>query len=90
MRKSRSSTAARACSRKGNFYMQVRLTTPLTRQELAPLHAGDTVLLTGTSIGVAGVIPPLVIGATPFFARLVESGEGELDSSAIARLIAAA
>ena len=28
--------------------MQVRLTTPLTRQELAPLHAGDTVLLTGT------------------------------------------
>ena len=48
MRKSGSSTAARACSRKGNFYMQVRLTTPLTRQELAPLHAGDTVLLTGT------------------------------------------
>ena len=28
--------------------MQVRLTTPLTRQKLAPLHAGDTVLLTGT------------------------------------------
>ena len=28
--------------------MQVRLTTPLTRQELAPLRAGDTVLLTGT------------------------------------------
>ena len=48
MRKSGSSTAARAGSRKGNFYMQVRLTTPLTRQELAPLHAGDTVLLTGT------------------------------------------
>ena len=43
-----SSTAARACNRKGDFYMQVRLTTPLTRQELAPLHAGDTVLLTGT------------------------------------------
>ena len=48
MRKSGSSTAVRACSRKGDFYMQVRLTTPLTRQELAPLHAGDTVLLTGT------------------------------------------
>ncbi|MCL1961926.1 MAG: ABC transporter permease, partial [Desulfovibrionaceae bacterium] len=29
-----------------------------------------TVLLTGTSLGVAGAIPPLVIGATPFFARL--------------------
>ena len=48
MRKSGSSTAARGCSRKGDFYMQVRLTTPLTRQDLAPLHAGDTVLLTGT------------------------------------------
>ncbi len=52
----RSSTAARACSRKGNFYMQVRLTTPLTRQELAPLHAGDTVLLTGTVYTAA--MPP--------------------------------
>ena len=33
-----------------------------------------TVLLTGTSIGVAGVIPPLVIGATALFkvAHLVE------------------
>ncbi|RPO47749.1 metal ABC transporter permease, partial [Pseudomonas aeruginosa] len=30
-----------------------------------------TVLITGTSLGVAGAIPPLVVGATPFFARLV-------------------
>src|SRR5690606_37404746 len=29
-----------------------------------------TVLLTGTSLGVAGAIPPLVAGAAPFFARL--------------------
>ena len=27
-----------------------------------------TVLITGTSLGVAGAIPPLVVGATPFFA----------------------
>lgn len=31
-----------------------------------------TVLITGTSLGVGGAIPPLVVGATPFFARLVE------------------
>jgi D-methionine transport system permease protein len=38
-----------------------------------------TVLLTGTSLGVAGAIPPLVIGATPFFARLVETALREVD-----------
>ena len=32
-----------------------------------------TLLITGTSLGVAGAIPPLVVGATPFFARLVET-----------------
>jgi D-methionine transport system permease protein len=32
-----------------------------------------TLLVAGTSLGVAGAIPPLVVGATPFFARLVES-----------------
>jgi D-methionine transport system permease protein len=32
-----------------------------------------TLLLVGTSLGVAGTIPPLVIGTTPFFARLVEN-----------------
>ena len=28
--------------------MQYRLTTPVTREDLAPLRAGDTVLLSGT------------------------------------------
>lgn len=32
-----------------------------------------TLAVTGTSLGVAGAIPPLVVGATPFFARLVEA-----------------
>ncbi|MGQ3045132.1 MAG: metal ABC transporter permease, partial [Brevundimonas aurantiaca] len=32
-----------------------------------------TVLLVGTSLGVAGAIPPLVVGAAPFYARLVET-----------------
>jgi D-methionine transport system permease protein len=35
--------------------------------------------LVGTSLGVAGSIPPLVIAAAPFFARLVESLLREVD-----------
>lgn len=31
-----------------------------------------TLALVGTSLGVAGAIPPLVVGAAPFYARLVE------------------
>ncbi|RVT95179.1 ABC transporter permease [Sphingomonas crocodyli] len=31
-----------------------------------------TVALVGTSLGVVGAIPPLVVAAAPFFARLVE------------------
>ncbi|MBC9070460.1 ABC transporter permease [Thauera sp. CAU 1555] len=42
-----------------------------------------TVLLTGTSLGVAGAIPPLVAGATPFFARLVETALREVDRGII-------
>ena len=42
-----------------------------------------TVLVTGTSLGVAGAIPPLVVGATPFFARLVETALREVDRGVI-------
>ncbi|NQD92690.1 ABC transporter permease [Pseudomonas sp. CrR25] len=42
-----------------------------------------TVLVTGTSLGVAGAIPPLVVGATPFFARLVETALREVDRGII-------
>ncbi|GHT95841.1 D-methionine ABC transporter [Betaproteobacteria bacterium] len=38
-----------------------------------------TTLLTGTSLGVRGVIPPLVVGTTAFFARLVETALREVD-----------
>jgi D-methionine transport system permease protein len=38
-----------------------------------------TLLLVGTSLGVAGSIPPLVIGTAPFFARLVENVLREID-----------
>lgn len=42
-----------------------------------------TVWLVGTSIGVPGAIPPLVLGATPFFARLVENTLREVDRGVI-------
>ncbi len=42
-----------------------------------------TVLITGTSLGVAGAIPPLVVGATPFFARLVETALRKVDKGII-------
>lgn len=42
-----------------------------------------TVLLIGTSLGVAGAIPPLVVGAAPFYARLVETALREVDRTTI-------
>ena len=42
-----------------------------------------TVALVGTSLGVAGAIPPLVVGAAPFFARLVETALREVDKGVI-------
>lgn len=39
--------------------------------------------IVGTSIGVKGSIPPLVIGAAPFFARLVETSLREVDRGVI-------
>lgn len=47
-----------------------------------------TVLLTGTSLGVRGVIPPLVIGTAPFFARLVETALREVDRGVVEATIA--
>lgn len=42
-----------------------------------------TEVLVGTSLGVAGAIPPLVVGATPFFARLVETALREVERGII-------
>jgi D-methionine transport system permease protein len=39
--------------------------------------------LVGTSIGVTGAYPPLVIAAAPFFARLVETALREVDRGVI-------
>ncbi|MGN7380715.1 ABC transporter permease [Chlamydia abortus] len=42
-----------------------------------------TKLMVGTSMGVKGTIPPLVIAAAPFFARLVETALREVDRGVI-------
>jgi len=42
-----------------------------------------TVMMIGTSLGVAGAIPPLVAGGAPFFARLVETSLREVDRGII-------
>ncbi|HTN65695.1 MAG TPA: methionine ABC transporter permease [Burkholderiaceae bacterium] len=42
-----------------------------------------TVLLVGTSLGVEGAIPPLVVGTAPFFARLVENVLRDIDRGVI-------
>jgi D-methionine transport system permease protein len=42
-----------------------------------------TQAITGVSIGIRGAIVPLVIGAAPFFARLVETALREVDRGVI-------
>ncbi|TLS52710.1 ABC transporter permease [Paenibacillus antri] len=42
-----------------------------------------TRLIVGTSIGAAGTIPPLVVAAAPFFARIVEQSLREVDRGVI-------
>lgn len=44
---------------------------------------GFTKLLVGTKIGIRGAIPPLVISAAPFIARMVETSLAEVDSGVI-------
>ncbi|HEY2358355.1 MAG TPA: methionine ABC transporter permease [Phenylobacterium sp.] len=42
-----------------------------------------TLTMMGTSLGVRGAIPPLVVGAAPFFARLVETALREVDRGVV-------
>ena len=42
-----------------------------------------TKAIVGVSYGVLGTIPPLVVGAAPFFARLVETSLNEVDKGVI-------
>ncbi|MCP6373704.1 ABC transporter permease subunit, partial [Klebsiella pneumoniae] len=42
-----------------------------------------TQIITGTTIGIAATIVPLVVSATPFIARLVEGSVLEIDQGVI-------
>jgi D-methionine transport system permease protein len=42
-----------------------------------------TRMIVGTSIGVEGAIPPLIVAAAPFFSRLVETALREVDRGVI-------
>lgn len=42
-----------------------------------------TKLLVGTKIGIRGAIPPLVISAAPFIARMVETSLSEVDTGVV-------
>ncbi|MGV6397911.1 methionine ABC transporter permease [Pseudomonas caspiana] len=42
-----------------------------------------TEVITGTTLGILGTLPPLIAGATPFFARLVETALREVDRGII-------
>lgn len=44
---------------------------------------GFTKFLVGTRVGVLGAIPPLVISAAPFVARMVESSLAEVDGGVV-------
>jgi D-methionine transport system permease protein len=45
-----------------------------------------TLVIVGTSLGVAGAIPPLVVGAAPFYARLVEQALRDVPRATIEAL----
>lgn len=47
-----------------------------------------TLALAGTSLGVRGAILPLVVGAAPFYARLVETALREVDRGVIEATVA--
>lgn len=80
-------TGPRQLFQQKGFYAVLSLVTNILRSLpfiiLLIVMIPVTLLITGTSLGVAGAIPPLVVGATPFFARLVETALREVDRGII-------
>lgn len=50
---------------------------------LMTLLVGLTRLIMGTSIGIAGALPSLIVGTVPFFSRQIESALSEVDGGII-------
>ncbi|MEK3658065.1 methionine ABC transporter permease [Paenibacillus sp. FSL F4-0236] len=64
-----------------SFVVNILRSVPFIILMVALIPFSKTIV--GTSIGVLGTIPPLVIGAAPFFARLVETALREVDRGVI-------
>ncbi|AIQ25912.1 methionine ABC transporter permease [Paenibacillus sp. NPDC058367] len=64
-----------------SFFVNILRSVPFIILMVALIPFSKTIV--GTSIGVLGTIPPLVIGAAPFFARLVETALREVDRGVI-------
>ncbi len=80
--------ASRSSSRRVHFvYIILSLMVNILRSvpfiilivAMIPITKG----IVGVSFGVLGTIPPLVVGAAPFFARLVETSLSEVDRGVI-------
>ena len=63
-----------------NIFSGPKKRPPLPFLILMILLLDFTKLIVGTKIGVRGAIVPLIISATPFVARMVESSLAEVDS----------
>ncbi|MEK3901119.1 methionine ABC transporter permease [Paenibacillus sp. FSL R7-0179] len=64
-----------------SFIVNILRSVPFIILMVALIPLSKTIM--GTSIGVLGTIPALVIGAAPFFARLVETALREVDRGII-------
>lgn len=64
-----------------SFVVNILRSVPFIILMIALIPLSKTIM--GTSIGVLGTIPALVIGAAPFFARLVETALREVDRGVI-------
>lgn len=64
-----------------SFVVNILRSVPFIILMVALIPLSKTIM--GTSIGVLGTIPALVIGAAPFFARLVETALREVDRGII-------
>ncbi|MGU3470083.1 methionine ABC transporter permease [Paenibacillus sp. D51F] len=64
-----------------SFVVNILRSVPFIILMIAVMPLTEAVV--NTTIGVKGAIPPLVIGAAPFFARLVETALREVDKGVI-------
>lgn len=75
------SRAVRLCYSVLSFIVNILRSVPFIILIVAMIPITKSIV--GVSYGVLGTIPPLVVGAAPFFARLVETSLHEVDRGVI-------